>query len=189
MAKAATTEKTNPAAITEAAKPAAKPAIAKRTMRVLDTTAIAGPPREHEQILDGQIKAFKFEAGKGLELPEAIAVKFLKHDGFKLVDEDDNVIEYQRAPKQPDELQAGEKLILAGDEIVARLDELTNAALLKRAMAMPGGERFANEPNRAAIIAFMIQTKAKIAKANISKDKDVGELDFVPSADFGEDAA
>lgn len=164
------------------AKPDAKPK-SPALMLVLDTTAAPGAPRIHEQTVDGLNRQFTFEANKGLPLEPAIAAKFLRHDAFKLVDEANNVIPYARPPRQPEDLQAGEKLSLGKDETVARYDELTNAALLKRALPLPGGERFADNPERGAVIAFILDTKAKMAESNKAKTPDVGKDDFIPAAE------
>jgi len=173
----------------ELAKPAAK-AEAKaevKTLFVLDTTAVSGP-RTHEQIIDGMVKSFTFEQGKALPLPKAVAIKFIRHDAFKLVDKDGNLIEFKRRPKQPDELGAGETLVLAQDETIARYDELSTPSLQARVLEMAGGERFAEAPVRGEMIAFIIEAKVKAAKANVSREADVGKDEFLPEPDL-EDAA
>lgn len=192
MSKSNTSPASTGAADDKANEPKAdaKPAERKK-MRVLDTTAVpGGANRHHEQIVDGIARTFIFEPGKGLELPAEIAVKFLKTDGFKLVDDDNNVVVYERPPRQPEDLGAGEKLVLAPNETVARYDELTNAALVKRAAPMPGGEVFARSAqlDRAAVIRFIMDTKAKLAAANVSKDKDIGDDEFLPPAETDEAA-
>ena len=167
----------------------AKPKAASMLL-VIDTTAIEGP-RVHEMIVDGVAKPFTFERGKPLALPFAIAAKFLKHEAFKLVDEKGNLIAYKRRPKQPDELGAGEQLKLTDEQTVANFDELSNSALLARALEIPGGEQFAaaDKPPRADMIAFLVTTAKAKKAANASKEKDVGEGEFIPEADLDEEAA
>jgi hypothetical protein len=156
-------------------------------MRVLDTTATPEfPKRVHEMIVDRILKSFTFEHGKGLEMPREIALKFLKWEAFKLVDAKGNVLDYQRRPKQPEELQAGEALTLADNETVARYDELSNGALQARVLELPGGEQFAVNPSRDAIIRFIVAHKQKIAATNRSRESDLamGETDVVASEAF-----
>lgn len=157
------------------------------TMLVLDTTAKDGP-RVHEQIVNDSIQQFTFMPGKGLPLSTAIAVKFLKHDGFKRVDAEGNLLEWRRAPKQPDELGAGEAIKVGDAETIARVDELSKQALLQRALEMPGGEKFTAASDRTDMVDFIVQTtiarrKAKLAKSELGKD------DFVPEPALDEEAA
>jgi hypothetical protein len=178
------------AAATESTKTAAAPKAVIKEMLVLDTTATPeSPKRTHEMMVDGIVKPFTFEHGKPLALPEPVAIKFLKHAAFWRVDGDGNKIEYQRRPKQPDELEAGEQLTLTDEQTVANLDELSNVALQKRAMEMPGGEKFAVNPSRAAMIKFMVDVKRALREANTSREREVGPNDFVPEANFDEKEA
>lgn len=157
-------------------------------MYVMDLTALPGhPPREHEMVVDGITRPFKFHAGKPLELPTEIAVKFLKHSTtFKLTDKLGNVQEWRGAPKQPEDLQAGERLRLGPDETVARYAELTDDALFVRVCQMPGGEAVARSSDRAAIITFIMDATAARKKANSVSEADPDS--FIPEPEF-EDAA
>lgn len=172
----------------EAAAP--KPAKKKpATYLVLDTTARPDIARTHELIIDGIPRPFTFHYGKPLELEVAIAVKFLKHEGFKRVDADGNVIPFKRAPKQPDELQAGETLHIAVDETIARFDELTNNALQHRCLEMPGGEQFARNPLRQAMIDFIVDRKRTTAKANTAKPERLDLEEFTPEPELDDELA
>lgn len=178
---------------TEPAQPKTQPAKAapaEKTMRVLDKTARPGPngSRTHELIVNGLPQQFTFDYTKTLDLPFAIAQKFLQHDNFVLVDESGNQIVPRRLPKQPHELGAGETLTMADDEVIARLDELNNAALLARAVTLKGGERFVDKPEREALIAFLVEERKKLAKMNKAAP-DVGGDDFIPEPDLDEEAA
>lgn len=153
---------------------------------VLDTTATAERPiRKHDMVIDGLIRPITFEFGKPTALDQHVAIKFLKHDGFKLTDKDGNLLKYEHRPKQPDELGAGEKFKLGENEVVARYDELTLASIFARACELPGGEQFAKQtkPDRGEMIAFIKATKKKMAEANKSKEADIGKDDFIPEAD------
>jgi hypothetical protein len=160
-------------------------------MFILDTTATEGP-RTHEMMVDGIVKPFTFQRATPLPLPSAVALKFLKHEGFLLTDENGQVLPFRRRPRQPDELGAGEKITLADNETIARYDELSSAALLHRAIELPGGEKFAqgeNKPDRAEMISFITTAAAARKKANAAKESDVGEGEYTPEAEAEEDEA
>lgn len=163
----------------EGKKPPAK-------LYVIDTTAKPGASRTHDILIDGVTKPFTFEYGKPSELPFAVAMKFLKHDAFKMADAEGNLIEFKRRPKQPEELQAGETLKLADDETVARLEELSTTALHTRVLEMPGGERFAQNPVRDEMLEFIIAHKAKARAVNAAKP-DVGSGEFTPEPELDDD--
>lgn len=178
----------------EAAGSIPKAAAAPAKWFVVDTTAVPSAEnptgkRVHDQLVGGQPKQFAFEPHKGTEMAPEIAAKFLQHDGFKRVDADGNEVAYERPPRQPEQLQAGEQIVIGRDETVARLDELTNQALWRRVMTIPGGEKFAANPNRPAVIAFIVEHKAKVAAANRSKERDIKSDEFVPTADYDEEEA
>jgi hypothetical protein len=160
-------------------------------MFVLDTTASAASgPRSHELIVDGLIQVFTFNPGKPLELDQATAAKFLKHDAFWLTDEKGKKIAYARRPKQPDELGAGEKFVLAEDQTVAKYEELSPKALYARCLELPGGEKFSRSetrPSDASMIKFLMDHKAKLAKLNTSKESDTGDGEFTPEAEADDD--
>lgn len=171
------------------AKPAKKTP-AEQTVLVLDTTAVDGP-RTHEQIVKGAVKPFTFKPGEPLDLPVPIAVKFLRHPAFRPVNAKGETIAYERPPRQPEDLGAGERLVLADSETVARYDELGTKALLQRALEMPNGEQFAttDKPDRGELVKFILETKAAQRKANASKEPDVGKDAFVPDAELEDEAA
>lgn len=183
--------KPNEPAANAAAKPKAK-AIppAEKMLRVLDKTAKQGPggERKHVLIINGLPKEFTFEFTKPLSLPFAEAQKFLQHDNFVLIDDNGNQIVPRRLPKQPHELGAGETLAMADDEVIARLDELNNAALLARAVLLKGGEQFVDKPERRALIDFLVGERQKSDKINKAAP-DIGADDFVPEADLDDEAA
>lgn len=174
-----------------AAPAADKPAKKERDLLVLDTTATAvSGPRTHELIIEGTVKPFTFEFGKPLPLPRAVALKFLNAaDSFKPVDDKGNVIPFRATPKQPDQLGAGETLTLSDDETIARYDELSTPALQARVLAMPGGEQFAETPARSEMIRFIVAAKLAKAKANTSREREVGADEFVPDAERDDEAA
>ena len=152
------------------------------TLYVLDTTALPSRgPREHEMIVSdarGQKlrKAFKFEPGVPLELPFAVAIKFLKIPEFKRSDKDGNLLPYQRQPKQPNELGAGERFALADHQTVADYHELATMNLLQRVYELPGGELLEKSTDRENIpafreklINFLIRTTVERREANAAR--------------------
>jgi hypothetical protein len=173
--------------IAETAAPARKPRIPE-TLFVLDTTAKPGKgPREHEMIVDGLVKPFKFEPGIPLELPLAVAIKFLRHDDFKRTNAKGELLPYHRKPKQPDELKAGERFTLKDHETIARYSELTDMALLQRALELPRGEMIPDKQDREALIAFITKAEIEKRKANAAKQGDLVEGGFVPEAEVTEE--
>lgn len=164
---------------------------APRMLNVIDTTAVDGP-RTHEQIVEGRKRLFTFEPGKPLPLEFPIAMKFLRHEAWKAIDDDGKEIAMLRRPKQPEELGAGEKFKLGDDETIARYDELSTHALLQRAVVLPDGEQFAKaetKPERLALIEFIKKVAVAQKRANLSREKDVGDDGFTPEAEVGDDGA
>jgi hypothetical protein len=152
-----------------------------KTFFVLDTTAIPGKgSRDHAMIVLGLHKSFKFEPGIPLEMPIEIAIKFLRHDAFKLTDKDGNPLPYHRQPRQPDELGAGEKLELNDHQTVADYGELTNMALLQRALELPGGEMLKDKGDRQSLTDFIIRATVARRKLNASKEADRDADSFLP---------
>jgi hypothetical protein len=156
---------------------------------VLDTTAVNGaPPRIHEHIIDGKKKSFTFHAEKPLEMSFAEAMKFVKDSAFKLCDEVGNLLEFQRRPKQQEELQAGERIVIGEGQTIANYEELTTVALFRRAVELPGGEQFSvdQKPDRDKLVAFIKSTTAALKKQNTSKERDRG---FATAAATDEETA
>lgn len=183
-----TTQAANAQSQTEA-QPNRQPAKPKKAF-VLDTTAIE-KPRVHDQIVNGQIQHYTFEPHKPLALPPEIAAKFLKEPAFKLVDEQGQPLAYKRQPKQPEELGAGEKLVLAEDQTIARFDELSTMALMQRTVELPGGEAFAQRgerPERGELVAFLIEA-VKSKRAATKAAPDLAEDEFIPEAELGDEEA
>jgi hypothetical protein len=192
------TKPAEPATKPEATKPeVTAPKKADAKLYVLDTTAVISEDnktgyRVHLMNVEGAVKPFTFKPGEPLPLPPAVALRFLKSEGFVRTDEKGNVLKFERPPRQPDELQAGETLTLKPNETVARYEELSTPALQHRVLEMEGAEKFATDkPDRKAMIAFIMERKAELARANTSKVRDIGPDEYLPEAeqDGAEDAA
>jgi hypothetical protein len=161
-------------------------AVLPDTLFVLDTTAIASKgPRVHDMIVADDrghkiIKSYTFMPGEPLELPFAVAIKFLKIDAFRRTDRQGNILPYSRQPTQPDELGPGQTFVLGERQTVADYGELTNMALLQRALELPGGEAYQNVRDRKAIIDFIVRTIKDRRAANMEQQKGTANH---PSAD------
>lgn len=122
-----------------------------KNLLVNDQSATGSHPvRIHELMIDGIIRSYKFEYGKKTELPYEIGIKFMK-DGFDVYEPGSDVP--MRAPAVTDTTS---NIRLAPDEVVARLDELTDDSLVLRVALKPGGEKLAvGEFDREKTIAFL----------------------------------
>lgn len=165
---------------------------------VLDTTATdKSGPRKHEMIVEGRVRQYIFQPHQPLELPFPVAIKFLKIEAFLRTDEKGEVMPYQRQPKQPHELGAGQKFVLQDHQTIADYKELSNMALYQRALELPGGENV--EQKREAMIDFIVRTTVQMRKANEEKlpgkgkvgkekpadddDVETGEIDAIPESE------
>lgn len=153
-------------------------------MFVLDTTCRPGDnaKRTHDMPINGQVRPITFEYGKPLPLPREVALKFLEHAEFLHTDVEGNVLPFQRRPKQPEDLGAGETLVLKEDETIARFDELSTIALQNRVIAKNGGEKFAASSDRGSMIAFLSALKPKQPQMTKAKPVD-GAPDLVDLED------
>lgn len=128
------------------------------TLRVEDTTATPEYPSRTHDIMIGEVrKPITFKYGEPLELPVDVALKFLKDEAFVVTDPrtGDRI---EPTPHTPD---AGESLSLGPDEVVARLSELHQGALLLRAMQLPGGDKFSKKTPRDVLTAFLTEHRTK----------------------------
>lgn len=164
----------------------------QKMLYVIDTTAVpdrvsgdgqARIPghREHEMIVNGNRKVVRFEHGKPTALPWPLAMKFLRHtEVFKLTDEHGNEMEFQATPRQPEDMQAGERFRIDDNEVVARLDELTTHALRVRCAMLPGGDDIAEKGTRDEIVKFIVERTVQMRVQRQSQEPDVGEDSFTP---------
>lgn len=123
----------------------------QKFLSVMDTSATFDcPVREHQIMLNGEIKTVTFEHGKPTILSKEIGLKFMMA-GFIVRDAEDN--ELVIPTSSADEL--------AEDEVVAKLSELTDDSLLIRSLSKVGGEQFAvGEVSRKALISFLTSKPA-----------------------------
>lgn len=156
-------------------------------IHVLDTTAKTRS-RVHEVEVKGVLQQLEFKPGKPIQLPFHVAAKFLRHEGFIRTDEHGTPMDWEPLPKQPGDLQAGEKLVLTPDQTVARLSELNFEALQRRAVLLPGGDEIATRPNVTSkeLASFIAEQTAKIAKANQRPDY-VSDDEYTPPPLSGDD--
>ena len=123
-------------------------------LKVTDTTAQPDQPaRIHEVVVGERIFSYPFKYHEPIEMPFAHAMKFVPIPSFIVEDEKgERVI---AAPKTPDR-HSTERLVLQADEVVAKVEELTIDALLKRVLPLRGGEKFKKQDGKAAIAAFLV---------------------------------
>jgi hypothetical protein len=152
-----------------AEKLAEKPAKKPDTLFVQDTTCTPnGGAREHVQIIGGAEKTFSFEYKKKVEMPSAVAMKFLKIAEFIVTDHEGKTVE--RVPDQPDQ-HAIKPFLLKEDQVIAQLTELSDNALLKRAMQMVGGERMQHS-GRDRLISFLLAARRAADEQRRGKSDD-----------------
>lgn len=132
------------------------------TLFVTDLTANAQHPvRTHEMIVDGNIQSFDFQQRTRLELPYAVAMKF-NQAGFEVRDHEGRIVP---RPADPKNLSATEGVKLGPDQVVAGLDELSQSALVARAVVLAGGDRLGPTTPRASLIKFIKQARTKLIEA------------------------
>lgn len=147
-----------------AAAPVAALPAAEAMAMVYDTTARAGTTRSHEIVIgrhpDGapHIRAYALASDKPTPMPIDHAMKFLVDKAFRVLDANGNVITPIVKPE-------GERanIRLDPDEVIARLAELSSAALLKRAKMLPGSEAVGSNSADEDIIAFILAAQPRNA--------------------------
>lgn len=142
---------------------------------VIDTTAqpdssngtiIVSGSRSHDIVdANGKVTVYTFRYQTPTRMPFEHAAKFLRHEGFVRTDAEGNPLPWMRAPKRPDELEAGEAFKLADDQVVAYVAELTDEALRRRIATLPGGEKYAKMDREMMIDAFEMLAR-KMREAN-----------------------
>lgn len=142
--------------------------------RVVDSsTTVDNPLRVHEVIVNGKIERVEFHHGKDTLLPYDVAIKFMQA-GFTVQENGKDIAR----PAKTDETI---RLRIAEDEVVAKLDELTDAALRLRSASRPDGERFINPATkREDMIAFLM---TQVADDILEADK-AAEINADPGVEF-----
>ncbi len=148
---------------------------------VVDLSAVS-EPRYHDVIIDGTLRQVKFTRGEPTAMPAHVALKFLRHpDAFKRTDEHGTPMPFSMAPKQPHEMEAGQKFKLERDQTVALMSELHTPALKARVLAIEGGERFKDSRDRDAMIEFLIAKTEEKQRKNIGAEPGLGIDEFTPA--------
>lgn len=120
--------------------------------KVVDSSCTAEyPVRYHEIQVHGEWYRIKFEFGVETIMPFDKAAKFLQA-GFVVTDHEGSELSL------PSTSAAASSLMLAGDEVVAKMSELTLESLKVRAAQKKGGEMFLDAPaaSRPDIIKFIL---------------------------------
>lgn len=97
-------------------------------------------------------------------MPAEHAAHFLRDDSFVVVDASETV--KPPLPSQAVQVAGRNTPVLEPGQVVARVDELENGALLARCLTMPGGEKFTTKTKRETMIRFLTgQAEARAAAA------------------------
>lgn len=126
---------------------------------VLDTNGVR-KPRNHSP-MEGV--TYALTAKNPTPMPREHAVKFLSDSSFKVYNE------YGvHVPDLPtaESLRAGQdrRITLAPNEVVAKLHELTDEAILTRCQRFPGGERLTKKTKRADLEEFLVDAMQRRQK-------------------------
>lgn len=146
--------------------PATKADPAPWTVR--DTNCKLDETRTHEIVVDGAIKAYKFTYHADVPMPEGHAKKYMHDDAFVVLRPDGQRVKAAISITRGFDAN---KLVLAADECVARLEELSMESLLDRAAPMAGGETLSLRSGKKAVIEFLIQARKKKITQNLSPEK------------------
>lgn len=125
------------------------------------------PVREHTMRMpDGTFEKVVFRYGIQTILDYALGVKF-NQEGFIVLD-----AETQLRLRTPPKTDGTVRMKIAPDEVVAKYDELSDAALRMRAATTPGGEEFiiGDHLDRDAVIAFLINPRGSNPKQEPAQD-------------------
>ncbi len=161
----------------------------EETLFVTDTNIVDpdAKPRIHEYLADNGRKHFyAMSYAARCEMPFAHAMRFLREKTFLVTDKAGNQIEPIRAPSDGHHGHA--IAYLADDEVISRLDELTQGALIKRANSLPGGSKFKANASKSDCIAFILESNR--SKAKKAKDQrraiDDDDLEMMSDEDIME---
>lgn len=129
---------------------------------VIDTNA-KEHSRTHHPLGLGRV-TYVMSPGQPTSMPEAHAAKFLCDESFHVFDDAGRRVTSLRKPTDDE----GEKGIqLADDEVIAKLDELGQEALLRRAHMQPGGEVFKKNARRDDLVEFLMEKRDPSAEGSI----------------------
>lgn len=125
---------------------------------VIDLAAVRGP-RNHQPIPDGPI--YTLNNSTAVSMPRAHALKFLFPD-YRVLDANG-----EEVTGQPDQdiiaVKKGASFTLGHGEIVAKVTELSDDALLLRALRLPGGDALGDHSTREDLESFIITSMTPAA--------------------------
>lgn len=117
---------------------------------------------------------YDFNGPDPVELPFDVALRLVGNEGFEVRKKDGTVI---RPKRQATTDMSGQVVSLRSDQTIATYAELSKAALLERANALPGGGHFRHNTRPEDIIQFLI------AHDSDKPDVDATPKETAPSAD------
>lgn len=97
------------------------------------------------------LQTFVMEPGVPLPVPKVVALQFARVETFTVRNPHGAKVK----PSAPKDMVDG-RVKLDPGQIVAQVDELTDAALLKRAKALPGGDALPRSPKREDLVDFVL---------------------------------
>ena len=140
----------------------------KHFFTVFDLNQRGDQPRKHDVIVklekatDGTITGaetvqYELYSNKGCKMPMEHALKFLCDAAFKVVNNEGNRV--MPVPK----FDASKPItVLADDEIVCKIVELSRDALMRRVKVLPGSEEVRGDAKASELAAFLVSwNKAK----------------------------
>lgn len=142
-----------------------------RIFTVYDLNAKAGGPgRIHEIITEMRgdevisTKSYELFSDRPCEMPEEHALKFLRDKAFVVMDNRGKRVE----PVEIKDITSA-KMRLEDNEVIAKLEELTREALLKRAKVMPGSEDVKASDTKETLVSFLVRKAREKFKVGVSR--------------------
>lgn len=120
---------------------------------VCDLNAVEAPRRHRARDAHGALLGeYTFELAERKPMPAQHALAFVGKDGFEVRDDQGR----QLAANHGVQVEDGGGIQLGEGEVVARVDELKNEALVRRAEQLPGGARFNMRSKRDDLVGFVL---------------------------------
>lgn len=130
-----------------------------------------GQKETHAVRIDDTRYPYEFEGDKFTEMKDD------EHGRrFAAADPAFIVIDEKGGRVMPKKAESGEgQFVLQPGEVVAHLEELTNAALAERARRINGGEKFNQSTKKADLVAFLIENNEVAPISDPGVEEDDGE--------------
>ena len=129
-------------------------------------------PRQHELTnpATGKIERFKFAEGEATRCPRWAALALAALPGFEVADPRGKRLRIAAARR------AAPARDLAPDEVVARLEELTQDALLARCQARDSGCGFGKSTRKTELVDWLLAREDGMAVGGTDEEDALGEI-------------